>query len=73
MPVQNKVSVVWFYASTIHCPLLDRFIDAAKPEMQYDDAELNATHILTKSLSVLGRAVAVANSRSADANSETSA
>lgn len=34
----------------------DRFIAADVPYKQYDDAELNATHIMTKALSALGRA-----------------
>lgn len=36
--------------------LPDRFIAADDPKKQYDDAELNATHIMTKAIAALGRA-----------------
>jgi 1-deoxy-D-xylulose-5-phosphate synthase len=51
--------------------LPDRFIAADKPEKQYDDAELNASHIMDKSLSALSRTNVVVNAPVGDAASSS--
>jgi 1-deoxy-D-xylulose-5-phosphate synthase len=40
-----------------------RFIDQAKPHDMYDDAELNAPHIVKMALSALGQDLAEAPAR----------